>query len=725
MDQPVVRLLKELIGSDFELESAAMEPALPSAQEKERSPGDDGYTRRERTASTAGAFAGALLESIAAVDREAPTEPSTRPSTHQRPSLEQHKSVRQSLQEPREAHLPGIASSVAPSIPSSQPRGAPLPSPSRSEASAEVSEALARLEAKERECSFYKDQNRLLISRMTKGTGTASLTPMTATTTRTPATTPSLGMSARKAGQGATESERALGEKLERANEANEALRAKIEKLTQDRSGGSRSDVHGVDGVVDAARKVHGTADTETLSSVQAERDSLLLEVGMLRSRYDPNQDGGRHLPRRAYIQSRGCQTGPDERFSSLNELLDSLGQRCIFMEDARDLALGQMSYMHMRNNALQVRVHELEEKLGRLEYQEILRAQKESTLPLAETPNVENIRTMYFTKILKRHERTMMDASQSGQAEAVTDTTPTRQRSGGKHAATKDASGAGGGGVGEEEVSAEAHESGEGRSGTTTRASKTTSETSAGGGDAQGGPLTGSTRAQSTPARRPKGTKDAEYDFDEDAEDSISEFGEGDIDGGPVGSFDMSGRIVNDENVEEFMLDQFEDFLSTPAGTVAPPRSGIGASESASGNAALGRASKMAAEDGGEPRSSYSEMNKKKKSRKSSRSSASVDRESQRSDHRKRRDGQVPAGAKADVQFHNNNGTKQGIKSLKSVAAVDARLAAIQSRRQRVLQSLIIEDAALVAREELEEAELIRRRKKLVKREATASAAR
>ena len=76
-------------------------------------------------------------------------------------------------------------------------------------------------------------------------------------------------------------------------------------------------------------------------------------------------------------------------------------------------------------------------------------------------------------------------------------------------------------------------------------------------------------------------------------------------------------------------------------------------------------------------------------------------------------------------MPFHNNNGTKQGIKALKSVAAVDARLAAIQSRRQRVLQSLIIEDAALVAREELEEAELIRRRKKLVKREATASAAR
>ena len=50
MDQPVVRLLKELIGSDFELESAAMEPALQNIGSGRQSPQEalDAAARRMR-----------------------------------------------------------------------------------------------------------------------------------------------------------------------------------------------------------------------------------------------------------------------------------------------------------------------------------------------------------------------------------------------------------------------------------------------------------------------------------------------------------------------------------------------------------------------------------------------------------------------------------------------------------------------------------------------------
>lgn len=544
------------------------------------------------------------------------------------------------------------------------PEKLPVPSPP-------PSDALARLEAKSRECDFYKHQNMMLISRIGGG-GAGAVTER--------ATTDDNGDSIE------------LAEKLRMANETNERLRAQIGELSR-RNSGSAGALQGSGGVL-APSSATTTALSESLSSVQAERDSLLLEVGMLRSRYDPQGDGGKSFPRRVMLQTRGVQTGEDENIARLQELLRAVGSRCIFMEESRDLAQGQMAHMQMQCSALRTQVRDLQDKLGRLEYLDVLRTQKASTMPLTETPNVENMRDVYFTRILQRHDDTQKRKLGGNEGKNYEDgviaaAAPSADEMRGSFAGAPVASG---------------------KSGVRRRL-----RSEIGGDNGNDVDTRTHTFDAATSRKEPGGPTFArlgDSDADEYGADVVGQ--EEEMEEEEATTAEETGAKVEDAE-----LDQFADlFLSTPA-PVGRDEGKYMSNESSS--ARLARAGLVSQMPGMDPAASK----KKKSSSRRKKKSSSTDAKEQTAS-----DPGAPAVAADSVTNISsssdgaalNRSTRRSLKSLKTVAAIDERLGEIQARRARVLQSLLIEDAAVVAREELEEADLVKRRKKLAKREKEAA---
>ena len=642
-----VRLLKELIGSDFELDTA------PNKTTTERTTSGRREQRRSRRRSFDSSDENTDDDEDVETDDDMTRD--DRDEMHERAVAAADASAARSTMDAFAAELLAQVKVTPP------PAKLPVPSPP-------PTDALARLEEKSRECDFYKNQNMMLISRIGGGGG----------------------------GDWAATDENTDGdsvvEKLRVANETNAQLRAQIDELSR-RNSNSAGALMGSSGGGGALAPGSGTttALSESLSSVQAERDSLLLEVGMLRSRYDPQGDGGKSFPRRVMLQSRGVQTGEDENIARLQELLRAVGSRCIFMEESRDLAQGQMAHMQMQCSALRTQVRDLQDKLGRLEYLDVLRTQKASTLPLTETPNVENMRDVYFTRILQRHDdavkRTCIEGDGDGDEIMMTTTAALTTEE-------KRATGAGTAGA----------------SGKSDVRHRHRSDKAVDDGDARA------------------------YIFDAVA--SGKESGDATFASARLGNNgrygDDVGREEEEEDetltiegagakVEDSELDQFADlFLSTPTplGRDVASKHKMAEEPASARLTRAGLVSQM-------PESGL-EAGKTKKSSRRKKKGGSTGASQQQT----LADPGAPALAADSITNVSslsdgaapNRSTRRSLKSLKTVAAIDARLGEIQARRARVLQSLLIEDAAVVAREELEEADLVKRRKKLAKREKEAA---